>query len=65
MKGESTTLITDKEKETLDKTSSHDNNNNIDKMITSLIQVSTLIIDHLLIEMNKTLLLKFHLLEKP
>ena len=30
MKGEITTLITDKEKETLDKTSSHDNNNNID-----------------------------------
>ena len=63
MKGESTTLITDKEKETLEKTSSHDNNNNIDNNDNQ--SHPGININPRPIEKNNTLLLKFHLLEKP
>ena len=63
MKGESTTLITDKEKETLEKTSSHDNNNNIDNNDNQ--SDPGININPRPIEKNNKLLLKFHLLEKP
>ena len=60
--GDSFRLITDQEKDTSDETTSPDN---IDKMITNLIQVSTLKLSHLLAEMKKILLKKFHQLENP
>ena len=59
--GDSFRLITGKEKDTLDEITSPDNIDKIDKkMITNLIQVSRLILNHLLTEMKMTLLKKFH-----
>ena len=64
--GDSFRLITGKEKDTLDEITSPDNIDKIDKkMITNLIQVSRLILNHLLTEMKMILLKKFHQLGNP